>query len=462
MKKGPSSEVYHSNHPVESMSRLTEVEQVAERYEIMHENRISVTFSVKNRLLVTCRRIAKAKKLHMKIPLQDLLDLREQARNDIENKSVRGLYALAHAIGFYDESQMFLEVLDRAIERVTKELKADYFYYQDFSFYFIHVISRWPWFRSSFMTYVIWMMGYYVLTPVFFCVIAKDDQVCPRDRTYGGWLTGLYFASATLSTVGYGDVTIIADDVPQWRVLIGMFYMIISVIVLVTAFNSVAGTARNPVDDLEDYLLNHYGSDQGNQEKFLHEKLRRIYIIKLTVIAVEFISLNVIGAIVARMFTAASNDPEENWTWIETFYWSIQTTTTIGYGDLSTPYEMRWFQIFYLVISTYFVGDSLSRVGSLSRQSQEIRAQLAWSSREVSQGMLEDMQAYEHDDKIDQYEFVVASLLSLRKIEAKDVRMIMEKFKILSKGGPFITLDDSEVLTPYGRDSDSTPTESGK
>lgn len=42
--------------------------------------------------------------------------------------------------------------------------------------------------------------------------------------------------------------------------------------------------------------------------------------------------------------------------WMESFYWSVQTTTTIGYGDVETPEGLRWFLLFYLAISTYFVG----------------------------------------------------------------------------------------------------------
>lgn len=31
-------------------------------------------------------------------------------------------------------------------------------------------------------------------------------------------------------------------------------------------------------------------------------------------------------------------------------YWAVQTTTTIGYGDVSMRSEMRWFQILYLAL----------------------------------------------------------------------------------------------------------------
>jgi hypothetical protein len=110
------------------------------------------------------------------------------------------------------------------------------------------------------------------------------------------------------------------------------------------------------------------------------------------------------------------------------------------------PFDMRWFQIIYLVVATYFVGDSLSRVGSLRKEARDIRCKFAWSSREVSKGMLEDMQSDEHDDKIDQYEYVVASLLALNKVNAEDMKPIMDQFRTLARGKEFICLESDVPL----------------
>jgi hypothetical protein len=52
-----------------------------------------------------------------------------------------------------------------------------------------------------------------------------------------------------------------------------------------------------------------------------------------------------------------------------------------------------------------------------------------------------DFQAEDHDDKLDQYEFLVASLLSLEKIKADDVTPIMEKFKALAGERGYISIE---------------------
>ena len=95
------------------------------------------------------------------------------------------------------------------------------------------------------------------------------------------------------------------------------------------------------------------------------------------------------------------------------------------------PFSMRWFQIPYLILGTYFVGSALGKLGSLKEELTNIRRYYAWQRRQVSKSMIEDMQAYEHDDVVDQYEYVVASLFALGKVSSDDVIPIMNRFRDL-------------------------------
>uniref|UniRef100_A0A7S1D5Z9 Uncharacterized protein n=1 Tax=Cyclophora tenuis TaxID=216820 RepID=A0A7S1D5Z9_CYCTE len=89
-------------------------------------------------------------------------------------------------------------------------------------------------------------------------------------------------------------------------------------------------------------------------------------------------------------------------------------------------------------MSTYFVGNALTGFATLQSQIDEIRRRAAWQRREVSKAMIDEMQADEHDDKIDQFEFTVASLLQLGKIDEEDTTLIMTKYRDLCDEEGFI------------------------
>lgn len=94
---------------------------------------------------------------------------------------------------------------------------------------------------------------------------------------------------------------------------------------------------------------------------------------------------------------------------------------------------MRLFQVFYLCLGTFFVGNTLGKLASLKSDMVEIKRLHAWNEREVSKEMIYFDQADHQDPVVDQYEFVVASLLNLGKISASDVKPIMNKFRRLAR-----------------------------
>jgi hypothetical protein len=122
----------------------------------------------------------------------------------------------------------------------------------------------------------------------------------------------------------------------------------------------------------------------------------------------------------------------------------LTLTARLGYGDLDMGFTLRWFQIFYLSLSTYFVGSCLGKLVNLKQELMDVRRQYAWQRRKISRSLIEDMQAYDHDDKVDQYEFLVASLLTLGKLTSDDVRPIMDKFREMAGEQGFITLANIE------------------
>ena len=56
--------------------------------------------------------------------------------------------------------------------------------------------------------------------------------------------------------------------------------------------------------------------------------------------------------------------------------------------------------------------------------------------------MIKELQL--NDDKLDQYEFMVASLLLLNKIEQSDVDQIMDKFRELAGDKQYVCVEENE------------------
>lgn len=106
--------------------------------------------------------------------------------------------------------------------------------------------------------------------------------------------------------------------------------------------------------------------------------------------------------------------------------------------------RLHWFQIFYMVLSTYFIGNALGKMANLRKDAKVLRRHYAWKRRQVTHSLIASWQCNGYDNKVDQYEFMVASLVALGKITTDDVVPIMDKFRKLSGGKGAITLKDVE------------------
>jgi len=62
----------------------------------------------------------------------------------------------------------------------------------------------------------------------------------------------------------------------------------------------------------------------------------------------------------------------EDWSWAESFYFSVATLTTVGYGDIApTTDGSRIFTAFYILIGVGIVIAALTSIGSKYLKSQE-------------------------------------------------------------------------------------------
>lgn len=77
-------------------------------------------------------------------------------------------------------------------------------------------------------------------------------------------------------------------------------------------------------------LLRPFVKEYDPSEMPLYQQIRRMAFLRSLELALWFVILNLIGVFAARLFIRASDELEEDWDWMTTLYWAIQTTTTIG------------------------------------------------------------------------------------------------------------------------------------
>jgi len=347
--------------------------------------------------------------------------------------------------GFVDQKEQLFLMCKLAMKISKQNTVTDWFFYQDFNANYTKAVSSWPWMRNGLRVALTSMLLYYIMTPIFFCYISRDDEICVDldNNPVDAWIGSFYFASINLSGVGYGTQYPSKDTYRE--VIAGIMYVMISTIMLIVVITSLLELeAFNKGDDWLGSLV----TQSKDPNEFLHKKVRRFKIARYLQAFFGFSVVTAIGFFVNALLVARNENYEDSGdSFLEillNLHWAIQTTTTLGYGDVSAELysgtrAQRIFLIFYLIVATAFVAKALGILASLGGDVDHMRRKAAWSRRGISQALITEIDA-DGDGEIDEYEYVIASLVQLRTVELGDVTEIMDKFRKLSKGGNTINL----------------------
>lgn len=176
------------------------------------------------------------------------------------------------------------------------------------------------------------VLTFYFFSTIVFCGFMGNNSTCPKSEGgVPGWVTTLYFISTTISTVGYGDISVVASGYEGWRVFVGTLFMILSMVVAVTVFSQLAGTVVNATQGVASPWMAPLFKQFTDiaDTKPLWYQLRTVKMIRLFELSLYFVLLNLFGTFMARLIFLAGKE-DVDWSWTTTFYWSVQTTTTIG------------------------------------------------------------------------------------------------------------------------------------
>mmetsp|Transcript_24070 Transcript_24070/g.56920 ORF Transcript_24070/g.56920 Transcript_24070/m.56920 type:complete len:624 (-) Transcript_24070:175-2046(-) len=437
----------------------SDIEKIVLDIESKRSSRLEVTFRERKHFLEICYEIAKREgrgsRSKNRFPKSTLVKLRDEFQNRMDEKHQNGInkstvgkvFANVGSkcldfFGCQDIDESMLRLFEAGLE-YTESVDEDEFYFQDFNFYCTRLVSRFVWMRYPQLVVVGWLFLYFFGSAVVFCAFMRNENVCPSTTNfaYGGWMTAVYFAGVTMSTVGYGDVSLYDEDKPGVT-FVGTIYMLVAILVGYLVFSTAAEMSFGGIFGWDVYSIIEKRNAK-NPDMPLYKQVNRLVWLRTFELGTYFVALNLIGALISRAFVNRSPLEEEQWNWSTTIYWAVQTTTTIGYGDLAQPFLLRWVNIFFVTFGTAFVGSVFGSLASMRSEINDLRRYHAWKRRDVSRQLIRELQV--NDDKLDQFEFVLGSLILLGKVGSDDIMNIMDKFRELAGTNGYIAdIDTSD------------------
>ncbi|CAK8538747.1 unnamed protein product [Lathyrus sativus] len=233
----------------------------------------------------------------------------------------------------------------------------------------------------------------------------------------------VYFTVVTLSTIGYGDIvpdTIFTKMFTCGFILVGfgfIGFMLNELVVYIC-------------DTHEAFLLSMM--DENRYKKILttymvdEEKGRMRIRTKVCVASIVVIVCIAIGTITAHFV--------EDLNWADSFYLSITSVTTVGYGDFSfKTLAGRCFAILWLLVSTLAVARAFLYLAdySLQKRSRDMAKRVLQKKITLSDLAAADL---DNDGSISKSDFVIYKLKQMGKITEIDILQISKQFDSLDHG----------------------------
>ncbi|KAI6697167.1 hypothetical protein NL676_017286 [Syzygium grande] len=230
----------------------------------------------------------------------------------------------------------------------------------------------------------------------------------------------LYFTMVTLCTIGFGDI------VPDTT-----FTKLFTCAFILVGFGFVDillhGMVTYICDRQEAVLLSTV--DQNNFNAMVRtymidrEKGRMRIRMKVCVALAVVVSCIAIGTIGVHFV--------EDLGWVDSFYLSVTSVTTVGYGDYAfTTLAGRCFAIIWLLVSTLAVARAFLYLTELRIDKRNRRVAKWVLQRKMTLGDLVAADL-DNDGSISKAEYVVYKLKEMGKIAEKDIVQICNQFDIL-------------------------------
>ncbi|XP_044502477.1 two pore potassium channel c-like isoform X1 [Mangifera indica] len=233
----------------------------------------------------------------------------------------------------------------------------------------------------------------------------------------------LYFMVVTLCTIGYGDI--IPDST---------FTKLFTCVFILVGFGFIDillhGLVTYICDRQEAVLLSTVDENRFNAMVTTYmidkEKGRMRIRIKVCLALIVVVSCIAIGTVTVHFL--------EKLSWVDSFYLSVTSVTTVGYGDFAfTTLTGRCFAIVWLLVSTLAVARAFLYLAEfrIDKRNRRIAKWVLQKKMTLGDLVAADL---DNDGSISKSEFVIYKLKEMGKIAEKDIMQICNQFDMIDSG----------------------------
>lgn len=271
-----------------------------------------------------------------------------------------------------------------------------------------------------------------------------------------GWtyVDAAYFSMATMSTVGYGDISPTPNASSRGFTLFMIFFGIIFVF---TEVASAIGSLTSPITlkgrQFMEYLFPQIPVDLDGDGGVDYYKPRPPLIYYTKNLLPSFILTFAMQFISAGIFCALNQD----WDFGTAIYHCLVTATTVGYGDASNSTQGgRVWACFHIVLSVCLLGELISTFDELKTRRKDTLARVEYLGRVLDEELLDQLLTRAkimrplvvRDGKgLTELEFVLAMIVELGVVQWDQVQPFIKQFRSLDVNGDArLGIDDLNLI----------------
>lgn len=271
--------------------------------------------------------------------------------------------------------------------------------------------------------------------------------------TYSLWIPewdvidAMYFSVATLTTIGYGDIHPMTDSQQLFTIffIIGGFFTF-GFILFGFLFDDLYDTFEEILKEAKamtsDYFIERL--DNGGAENIIleeEESFRSEFIETLLRTIPLFVSL-IIPPLIMGYY--------EDWGIIQSFYFTVVSAGTVGYGDVAPEKRwMRFITIFYMPVCIIVVSKCFAKLTAVYLRHKAKAAEQEYFNRNLSETDFELMDI-EGEGHAGYDEFLVFMLVAMGKVSPEEIQKMEELYQRLDADSEHVLKVEDLFTMAYG------------